>query len=362
MYEYLEVHKKEQERKNEFLPTVQSKLKKRNISSITNAHFINELIKNFYEQPELFEDINFKARVKLVDILDAMKDKDSLLNERHGLDKRIQNLKYYYEYFQKKKYIKIETPEGKMARKNNIVDAYAVLTPLGIEEFLNLDKKDLSDQLDPFLEQYLNEYSFVLEENRKYIKPDSEKIKVVLADLFKEIKPMLKEKYLKYYRDIMKQVESFISLTEEEQSDFKKKMADAEVQYIINKVTKFDYRTRIYSMKFTDNELQEYITSICENRIKLDEDEFVTKTALKIAGAIKNREYSIEGDINTDLESLLKIELSDGAKFEVRTQVVEVTNQYGTFFFRKPTTFHNVYLANGESLKNPSYEKVVKYL
>ena len=362
MYEYLELHKKEQERKNEFLPTVQLKLKKRNISSITNACFINELIKDFYEKPELFEDDSFKARVKLIDILEAIKDESSLLNENNDLEKRMKSLKYYYEYFQKKKYIKIETPEGKTARKSNITTAYAVLTPLGVEEFLNLDKKDLSSQLDPFLEQYLDEYSFVLEENRKYIKPDSEKVKIVLTDLFKEIKPMLKEKYLNYYMDLKEKVEILTSLKDDELTDFERSIRGTEVQYFINKIKKYNYKTKTYYMKLTEDEILEYIEGICEKRIKIDENEFVNKTSLKIAGAIKNREYKIEGKINTDLESILKVELSDGAKFEVRTQIVEVLNQHGTFFFRKPTTFHNVCMANGETIKTPSYEKVIKYL
>ena len=362
MYEYLERHKKEQDRKNEFLPTVQLKLKKRNISSITNACFINELIKDFYEKPELFEDTNFKARVKLVDILESIKNESSLLSERYELNKRVENLEYYYEYFKKKKYIKIETPEGKIARKNNIFNAYAVLTPLGVEEFLNLDKEDLSSKLDPFLEKILDEYSFVLEENRQYIKPDSEKVQVVLTDLFKKIRPMLEEKYLNYYMDLKKKAEYFVSLNDKEVDEFYKNIRGTELQYFINKVTKYDYKTRSYSIKLTEKEISDYINDICNIRIESDEHDFVNKLALKIAGAIKNREYNIEGEINSDLESLLKIDLSDGAKFEVKTQIVEVVNQYGTFFFRKPTTFHNVYMANGESLKTPSYEKVIKYL
>ena len=173
---------------------------------------------------------------------------------------------------------------------------------------------------------------------------------------------MLKEKYLNYYIDLKEKAETLTSLKDDELTDFERRIRGTEIEYFINKITKYDYKTRTYSMRLTEEELLEYIEGICEKRIKIDENEFVNKTSLKIAGAIKNREYKIEGKINTDLESILKVELSDGAKFEVKTQVVEVVNQYGTFFFRKPTTFHNVYMANGESLKTPSYEKVIKCL
>lgn len=362
MYEYLERHKKEQDRKNEFLPTVQLKLKRGNIASIVNACFINELIKDFYEKPELFKDTNFKARVKLVDIAEALKDEAYLLNEKHELSERVVYLKYYYEYFKKKKYIKIETPEGKIARKNKMIDAYAVLTPLGVEEFLNLDKEDLTSKLDPFLEKYLDEYSFVLEENRQYIKPDSKKVQLVLTDLFKKARPMLEEKYLTYYMCLKEKAEYFVSLEGKELDKFYKNIRGTELQYFIDNITRYDHETKSYSLDLTEKEILNYINDICDTRIKIDAQDFVNKLSLKIAGTIKNRDYNIEGNINTDLESLLKITLSDGAKFEVKTQIVEVVNQYGTFFFRKPTTFHNVYMASGESLKTPSYEKVVKYL
>lgn len=362
MFEYLELHKQEQEEKNKFLPTIQLKLKNRNISRIITAYIMEEVIKDFYEKPELFKDKDFKPKVKIVDVLDAVKDKDSLLRENNLLEERIKWLMYYCESFKKKKYIKLETSEGKIPRGKKVIDSYIVLTPLGVEEFLNLNKEDLSSQLDPFLERYLNEYTFVLEENRQYIKPDSEKIKVVLADLFKEIEPLLRDEYFGHYQKLKEKAKAFVLLKGEELDRYYKAIRATEIQYFINKVTKYDWKTKTYSMKLTDDELVEYINNICERRIKEDKREFVNKNSLKIAGAIKNRQYSIEGKINTDLESLLKINLSDGAKFEVKTQIVGVENQYGTFFYRKPTTFHNVYLANGEKLKTPSYEKVIKCL
>ena len=362
MFEYLELHKEEQEEKNKLLPIIQLKLKNRSISRMITAYIMEEVIKNFYEKPALFEDKNFKPKVKIVDVLEAVKEKDSLLRENKPLEERIKWLIYYCESFKKKKYIKLETLEGKIPRGKNVIDSYIVLTPLGVEEFLNLNEENLSSQLDPFLERYLNKYSFVLEENRQYIKPDSEKIKVVLADLFKEVEPLLKDEYLKHYQNLKEKTNAFVLLDKDESDEYYKSIRATEIEYFINKVTKYDWKTKTYSMKLTDDELVEYINSICERRIDEDKREFVNKNSLKIASAIKNRQYSIEGKINTDLESILKINLSDGARFEVRTQIVGVENQYGTFFYRKPTTFHNVYLANGEKLKAPSYEKVIKCL
>ena len=363
MFKYLDVHKQEQEEKNSFLPTVQLKLKHRNIFSMNGAYFINELIKDFYERPELFEDKDFKARKSLLEISKVMEEHMGYFyKEEKDILKKLKRLSSTYEYFKKKKYIKIETAEGKIPRGSKIVESYVVLTPLGIEEFLNLNKEDLSSKLDPFVEKFLDEYSFVLEENREYIKKDSEKIRVVLSELFKKIKPLLEQKYRRHYMNFVKDAENYIELDKEERKKYDKRMRGTESQYFLNKILRYDRSTDSYNMRYTGDELNEYINKVCDIRVEEDEREFVRKNSLKIAGAIKNRGYEIEGSINEDLESSLDIVLSDGAKFNVKTQIVGVENQYGTFFFRKPTTFHNVYLSNGEKLKTPSYEKVIKEL
>lgn len=282
--------------------------------------------------------------------------------EEKDILEKIKRLKSSYDYFKKKKYIKIETNEDKIPRGNKIVESYVVLTKLGIDEFLNLNKEDLSSQLDPFLEKYLNEYSFVLEENRQYIKQDSKKISEVLLQLFEKIRPALYDKYKRHYMEFVEYAKNYIKLSNEEQNKWDERMARTECKFFLRKILKYDLRTKTYGMRFTDEELNAYIDTVCNRRVEDDEREFVRKNSLKIAGAIKNRSYEIEGNINEDLESSLDIVLSDGARFNVKTQIVGVENQYGTYFFRKPTTFHDIYLANGEKLKTPSYEKIIKSL
>ena len=235
MFEYLEIYKKEQEEKNNFLPIIQLKIRKRNIQDMTTAYIMEEVIKDFYEKPELFKDKDFKPRVKALDILEAVKHENGLLrDEKRPLEERIKWLMYYCENFKKKKYIKLETEEGKVPRGKKVIDSYIVLTPLGVEEFLNLDRKDLSSQLDPFLEKYLDEYSFVLEENRQYIKQDSEKIIIVLADLFKNIEPVLREEYFRYYQNLREKVEAFTLLKGEDSDRYYRRIRPSYEKVIKN--------------------------------------------------------------------------------------------------------------------------------
>lgn len=368
-FEYLELHKTEQEERNNFLPTVQLQFKKRRLSGNLSGMFLEALIKDFYEKPELFEDKDFKARVKLTDMLEVMKETSRLLSsERYSLNEKLNNLKGYYEYFKKHKYLRVETPEGKIARKSNLDTAYIVLTDLGVEEFLNLDKKDLTSELKPFVEKYLNQYSFVLEENRQYLEGDSNKIKKELKSQFEEIKPILRFKYKECYNEYKKMVYKFVTLKDDELNDFRNKIVGTEMYEFFRNITYYDSYKKIYTLELEDSEIDAYIERICDRRIQQDEEDFVQKLSLKIAGAIKGREFTIikednqRVNINEDLESYLKIELSDGAKFDVKTQLVGVLNENNTFFYRKPTTFHNVVYSNGVKMKGPSYEKIIKEL
>lgn len=365
MYKYLELekHKEEQEIKNSFLPTIQLKMKSRNIQCIRDAKFINKVISNFYEKPELFEDTDFKARVKLMDMLDFMKDDSCLLRENLPLEDRLKNFKYCYEYFKKKKYIAIQTEEGKIARKNNLASAYIVLTDLGIKEFLNLEKKDLSKQLNPFVEKYINKYSFVAEENKKYIFDDYKKIKVEMTNIFDNNEHIFLSMYKKYYENVKKIILKLITLSGKDAIEFKNKILDDEIHYIIRKTTTRNIYEGTYSLNEEDYTLDEYLNQIISNRIELDRDEFVSKQSLKVGSILKGRSYTVENpQLNEGLESLLHFTLEDGAKFTVLTQIVESISSNGNFFIRKPTTFHDVYYADGRKLMGASYEKLVKEL
>jgi len=49
---------------------------------------------------------------------------------------------------------------------------------------------------------------------------------------------------------------------------------------------------------------------------------------------------------------------NDGRGFQVRTKIVTVVNERGTWFARYPTTFHDVVLKGGVPMKSPSEKKL----
>lgn len=94
---------------------------------------------------------------------------------------------------------------------------------------------------------------------------------------------------------------------------------------------------------------------------------FVIKNAKKLGSILDAKQSPLRGEpvilrakagVRGAFEGDMRLNFADGSSFEVRNQVVFKTNSYGTFFMQYPTTFHNVVLANGSALSQPSEERM----
>lgn len=89
-------------------------------------------------------------------------------------------------------------------------------------------------------------------------------------------------------------------------------------------------------------------------------DKFIYKNTAKLAPivATKNNLKNIEIiDATTSrgvIEGLMKYTFKDGSGFDVKNKVVASYSKNGTFFYRFPTTFHNVVMPDGSKLQGPS--------
>lgn len=367
MYEYLNVEENELKREEEsmirkMVPTLQLLYQENRVTSMPSLIFMNGFLEEFYGKKELFENPNFKARAKIVDILEIVKDDfDKFSNYRNNP----KFIVYLYDYFKNKKFITIETFEGKQPRKKPVDELYIALTELGVEKLLNLENEDFSSKLasgfDAYKETYIDKYSFVKKENIKYISHDTEKIKVVLESIFKEVSPSIEKSYRDVYYGYIEKAKEYVSLNDEEQYEFRKDYSSSEIIPFFKSVLVHDFSTNTYTLK-DSYKIENIIKKIIEARLEEDLIEFVWTTALKVATIIKGRDYTIEVSIDTSFPRYVYIHLSDGAKFTLKTQIVHVINNYGTMFFRKPSTFHDVYYSDGTKMISPSYQKLVEEL
>jgi len=93
-------------------------------------------------------------------------------------------------------------------------------------------------------------------------------------------------------------------------------------------------------------------------------EHFVHKNMFKLSPLLKLKEL---GDIKVKyvhvnsgmLESYMDFTFKDKSSFGVKNQIVSVVNQFGTFFSRYPTTFHDV-IVNGTKMQTPSEMKIYK--
>ena len=93
-------------------------------------------------------------------------------------------------------------------------------------------------------------------------------------------------------------------------------------------------------------------------------DGFIYKNTGKIAYVIftKNNMKSVklenvrisQGKVECDLH----FEFKDGSRFTAASSVVQASSKHGKWFYRYPTTFHNVVLPNGDKMISPSEQKM----
>lgn len=93
-------------------------------------------------------------------------------------------------------------------------------------------------------------------------------------------------------------------------------------------------------------------------------DGFIYKNTGKIAFVIysKNNMKSVKLDNvhigQGKVECDLHFEFKDGSHFTATSSVVQASSKFGKWFYRYPTTFHNVVLPDGKKMTSPSERKM----
>ena len=102
-----------------------------------------------------------------------------------------------------------------------------------------------------------------------------------------------------------------------------------------------------------------YIDSRIEEDIQAMFSAFISKNTRKIANIIKDRQLEVTGEFhNTRLECDLNFVLEDGARFHMKTQIVDKVSVNGLYFNQFPSTFSEAYKADGTKIVMPSEAKL----
>jgi hypothetical protein len=64
-----------------------------------------------------------------------------------------------------------------------------------------------------------------------------------------------------------------------------------------------------------------------------------------------SRPVIVTGYVTRNLEGSFTFKLGDGARFNMKTQIVWHTYQHGTTYWQFPTTFHDAVKADGSPVK-----------
>ena len=105
---------------------------------------------------------------------------------------------------------------------------------------------------------------------------------------------------------------------------------------------------------------------MAEQEAKEMQEAFVNKNTSKLAPIITAKASMADARVvraSADSGSItgeISVSFKDESRFVVRNQVVMSWSKYNKPFYRFPTTFHDVYLAGGEPMKQPSEEKMHK--
>jgi hypothetical protein len=109
---------------------------------------------------------------------------------------------------------------------------------------------------------------------------------------------------------------------------------------------------------------EEFIKKMAQEAADQIIDGFIYKNTGKIAFIIykKNNMKSVklenvrigQGKVESDLH----FEFADSSRFTATSSVVGAVSKFGKWFYRYPTTFHNVVMPDGKKLSSPSEQKM----
>lgn len=206
------------------------------------------------------------------------------------------------------------------------------------------------------------------------------------SDAKKEESDSWMKKYVGH-KDVKKVIDILTELTKEKRDEifsnehaFLTKLADQIVQYLeanpdVKRMKAYDHFSKnpmlsfLFSrmvdanMKLT-NDWEDFIKKMAQEAADQIIDGFIYKNTGKIAFVIykKNNMKSVKLDNvhigQGKVESDLHFEFKDGSRFTATSSVVGAVSKYGKWFYRYPTTFHNVLMSDGKKLSGPSEQKM----
>jgi hypothetical protein len=121
------------------------------------------------------------------------------------------------------------------------------------------------------------------------------------------------------------------------------------------------YRSKEYTLK---PDYKQILRGMAEREAKLIQDSFVFKNLKKLCSIVEkkgdfDRVEEVGSSVSlSGLEGTIRVHFKDGAHFTANNSVVWSTSVYGKEFRRFPLTFHNVILAGGERMPQPSEERM----
>lgn len=217
--------------------------------------------------------------------------------------------------------------------------------------------------------------------------------------MFKDVKAKEKservEKETEMHKQLVshKDVKKVVELLKDTASDVKKKLFDANLKWFMSFVDMFENRKEGTSYKDMKSPIAVNILSKiverkgvyykdmkeelkpnyketlkAEAQKMTDEiiDGFVYKNTHKIAFILTKKNNLKNVSISNVrfnagvIECDVKCTFNDGSEFRVHNQVVMSSSKYGNWFYRYPTTFHNVKLSDGSKMTSPSELKMEK--
>lgn len=206
------------------------------------------------------------------------------------------------------------------------------------------------------------------------------------SDAKKEESDSWMKKYVGH-KDVKKVIDILTELTKEKRDEifsnefnFLSKLADQIIKYLeanpdVKRMKAYDHFSKnpmlsfLFSrmvdanMKLT-NDWEDFIKKMAQEAADQIIDGFIYKNTGKIAFVIykKNNMKGVKLDNvrigQGKVESDLHFEFKDGSRFTATSSVVGAVSKYGKWFYRYPTTFHDVLMPDGKKLSGPSEQKM----
>lgn len=141
--------------------------------------------------------------------------------------------------------------------------------------------------------------------------------------------------------------------------------------YQKNPNTRIMHELHVFERRGRDWQLVANYRDVLAKQAKRDADDmqtaFVVKNAKKLGSILDGKGVALVGQpviLSASVarggrfEGTMRVSFVDGSSFDVQNQVVIKCSMYGKMFAQYPTTFHNVKMADGSKMGQPSEERM----